>query len=92
MRFSSSTKLVVRISDNAVFEPSFPDDYGPGELLAEFLSFRTGWYFRHILPQKGWFFRLTRSWKRTGVIWVPQDPHLFNVVIASEAWRIANGK
>ena len=77
--------LVRRRSDGATFEPSLPDNYNRIVALAEILSGRSKYFFRHITPaeRKWWHWR--RRWIRTGVIWEPKDGSEFDVIPAAEA-------
>ena len=79
------SKLVIRASDGAVFEPSCPDNYDEGQALIDLFSGINCWYFRQLQwkPRRWW--QLYGKWKRTGEIWKPKEGREFDVVTRKQA-------
>ena len=72
--------LAKRISDGALFEPSFPDGYSSAVATADMLRGNRVFYFRRIVgvPKK-WYQRADR-YERTGEVWEPENSRYFEVV------------
>ena len=77
---SSLDRIARRVSDSALYEPSFPDNYTDGQVISNMLSGGPQWYFRRIVqcPRRWW--QLRQRWKRTGEIWQPNDASEFDVI------------
>ena len=90
--FLPNAKLVRRLSDGAIFEPSVPDNYDMLDCVAEILAGRSSWFLRKIeqVPRRWWHLR--RRWKRTGEVWITRYPRSFEVITAREAWRTTDGE
>ena len=71
-----------RISDNAIFEPSYPDDYNVFKDLVDIRKNNESpkWYFRELvkLPKKWW--QKVPRFERTGKIWEPKDGKEFKII------------
>ena len=80
-------KLIIRTSDGALFEPSFPDNYNEGRALADAISAafnnKPCWYFRRIEPIKKRWWHFKQRYKRTGEVWEPNASEEFELLKTS---------
>ena len=72
--------LAQRISDGALFLPSFPADSSDNIILLEMLSERSQYYFRRVIQIERAWWQLRERYMRTGEIWMPLRSSEFNVI------------
>lgn len=77
--FSSNRWLARRLTDEQMFEPSYPEWWTDEDSYRAVLE-GPSYYFREIekLPRR--WYRPFRLWRRTGRIWEPDDHTLFEAV------------